>query len=37
MTEIEWFDAKMVIPLPKHLGIYRYTVEAISSEGDLVC
>ena len=37
MTEVEWFDAKIVIPLPKHLGIYRYSVEAISSKGDLVC
>lgn len=35
--EIEWFDAKKVVPVPKKLGMYRYSVEAISSNGDLVC
>ena len=37
MLEIEWFDAAKVIPLPKKLEIYRYTTEAISDKGDLVC
>lgn len=35
--ELEWFDAKKVIPLPKRLDMYRYSIEAISSKGDLVC
>lgn len=34
---IEWFNAKESIPLPKQLGIYRYTIEAISDKGDIVC
>ena len=37
MSEIEWFDATKVIPLPKTLEIYRYTTEVISDKGDLVC
>lgn len=36
-SAIEWFDAKESIPLPKQLGIYRYTIEAISDKGDIVC
>lgn len=35
--KIEWFDAKKVIPVPKRLDMYRYSIEAISSKGDLVC
>ena len=35
--EIEWFDAKKVIPFPKRLDMHRYSIEAISSKGDLVC
>lgn len=35
--ELEWFDAKKVIPLPKRLDMYRYSIEAILSKGDLVC
>lgn len=37
MTEVEWFDAKKVIPLPKKAEIYRYTLEVISDKGDIVC
>lgn len=37
MIEIEWFDAKTSIPLPKKAKIYRYTLEAISDKGDIVC
>ncbi len=33
----EWFDAKTSIPLPKKAEIYRYTLEAISDKGDIVC
>ena len=33
----EWFDATKNIPVPKNLKINRYSVEAISSESDLVC
>lgn len=36
-SAIEWFDAKVSIPLPKRLGIYRYTIEVISDKGDMVC
>ena len=36
-SAVEWFDAKTSIPLPKQLGIYRYTIEAISDKGDIVC
>ena len=36
-SAIKWFDAKKNIPLPKQLGIYRYTIEAISDKGDIVC
>lgn len=36
-SAIEWFDAKTSIPLPKQLGIYRYTIEVISDKGDMVC
>lgn len=36
-SAIEWFDAKTSIPLPKQLGICRYTIEAISDKGDIVC
>ena len=35
--ELEWFDAKKFIPPPKRLDMYRYSIEAISSKGDLVC
>jgi hypothetical protein len=33
----EWFDARTSIPLPKKAEIYRYTLEAISDKGDIVC
>ena len=33
----EWFDAKTSIPLPKKAEIYRYTLEAVSDKGDIVC
>ena len=33
----EWFDATKHIPVPKNLKTNRYSMEAISSEGDLVC
>lgn len=36
-SAIEWFDAKESIPLPKKAEIYRYTLEAISDKGDIVC
>jgi hypothetical protein len=36
-SAIKWFDAKRSIPVPKRLGIYRYTIEAISDKGDIVC
>lgn len=36
-SAIEWFDAKISIPLPKKAEIYRYTLEAISDKGDIVC
>jgi len=35
--ELEWFDAKKFIPPSKRLDMYRYSIEAISSKGDLVC
>ena len=35
--EIEWFDAKKVIPVSKQIEICRYTLEAISDKGDIVC
>lgn len=33
----EWFYAKRSIPVPKKAEIYRYTLEAISDKGDIVC
>ena len=33
----EWFYAAATVPLPKQLGIYRYTIEVISDKGDMVC
>lgn len=37
MTEIKWFDATKVVPLPKQFDKCKYSVEVISSKGDLVC
>ena len=36
-SAIEWFDAKTSVPLPKQLGICRYTIEVVSDKGDMVC
>lgn len=36
-SAIKWFDAKTSVPLPKQLGICRYTIEVISDKGDMVC
>ena len=36
-SAIEWFDARISIPLPKKAEIYRYTLAVISDKGDIVC
>lgn len=36
-SAIEWFDARERIPVPKQAEIHRYTNEAISDKGDIVC
>ena len=36
-SAIEWFDARERIPVPKQAEIHRYTNEAISDNGDIVC
>lgn len=36
-VEVEIFDATKVIPLPKRLEMYQYSLEVFSTDGDLVC
>ena len=36
-VEVEIFDATKVVPLPKRLEMYQYSLEVFSTNDELVC